>query len=178
MKNMKKYVALFVCALALVAIAGVGITNAYFTARTEAIGAIKVTANDIRVIPEEKNIDGQKAIYIKNDGLADCFARVKVIYPSTLIDCIEVVVENPSDWIEGDGFYYYKGYLKPGEKTPTKITVSYKDEKTDVLPDEFNVVVVTECLPVLDYDDYEAHGVPTTSTDWAKEFVEVKEDDL
>lgn len=181
MKNMKKYIALFVCAFALVATVGVSRTNAYFTARTEAAGTLKVKGyGELEVHPQEaQGANGEKVITVENTGDADCWVRVKVVHPSTVEVNVEPTVPNDPNWKNvGDYWYYTKILPAPAEGktsvTETSIEASVEiinGQLKDILP-EFKVVVVTECIPVL---DYEATEPPIDADGWAQEFKIVEE---
>lgn len=181
MKNIKKYIALFVCTLALVATAGVSRTNAYFTARTEAIGTLTVNGyTTLTVQPhEEKGANGEKVITVENSGDADCWVRVKVVHPSTVDVSVQPTIPDDPNWINvGEYWYYTKILPAPAEgktsATETSIEASVEiidGELKDILP-EFKVVVVTECIPVL---DYEATQPPIDADGWAQEFKIVEE---
>ena len=179
MKNMKKYIALFVCALALVASAGVSRTNAYFTARTEAIGHLKVSAKIVRTVPVEEGEELQKVIKVQNTGEADCWARVKLVYPSTVNVEVQPSIANDPNWKNvGEYWYYMKILPKPTGTAPSlsetsiKADVTIKDGDLKDVLSEFNVIVVTECIPVM---DYEVSEPPIEADGWAQEFKIVEE---
>lgn len=85
----------------------------------------------------------KKDVWVKNTGTAPLFVRVMVmplikstegvVLPLGIGDDLEI--DLGSDWVDGgDGFYYYKGKVEPGKKTPslfTKVTLS------DSLEDEY-----------------------------------------
>ncbi len=152
MKNWKRKAALFVCALTAVAAANVNTASAYFTARTEARGGYDVEAKEVKVIPDEQVSDLQKTITVKNTGEADCWARVKVLSGSLF----DITYGAGAGWSEGtaDDYWYYDKVLKSGESaTAITASISIKGEvDKDEFMSEFNVVVITECTPVL-YDE-------------------------
>lgn len=151
MNKMKKYIALFVCALTAVALATVSLTSAYFTARTQADGGHDVVAKDVITIPEEDVKGLTKTITIKNVGEADCWVRVKLFYSSDL----DIKYEAAEGWtLKDDGYWYYDEIVPKGatlDKAPLKASIEGVDEKVaaDKFFDEFNVVVITESTPVL-----------------------------
>lgn len=51
---------------------------------------------------------------------------------------------------ENDGYWHYEGVLPAGETTP-ELNISYTFPSGDDKPEEFNIVVIQECTPVL-YD--------------------------
>lgn len=103
----------------------------------------KITMSSVKGKIEETYIQGQeiypnqeveKRVWVANTGTVDMLVRVKVTlaWGDTLDEAGNVIV-NPDlgtdniiieydteHWLydEKDGYYYYKGVLKPGEKTP------------------------------------------------------------
>ena len=157
MKNWKKALALFVCALTAVAAANIDKASAYFTDHTEARGGYHVVAKEVKTFPDEKVSDLEKTITVKNVGEADCWARLKVISGSLF----DLALAPGDGWYDGgDGYWYYDTILTPDGKegphaaSPFKAAISIKGEvDPDEFMSEFNVVVITECTPVL-YDSY------------------------
>lgn len=161
MKNWKRYLALFVCALTAVTAANVNRASAYFTDHTEARGGYPVEAKDVITKVREEVSGLQKTITVENVGQADCWARVKVISGSLF----DITYGPGADWRDGgDGYWYYDKILNPATdtegtqiSTPITASISIRDEvDPDEFMSEFNVVVITECTPVL----YDSHGKP------------------
>ena len=160
MKNWKKTLALFVCALTAVTAANIKTASAYFTAHTEAKGGYHVVAKEVKTIPDEEVSELQKKITVKNVGEVDCWARLKVISGSLF----DIEYGPGAGWSDGgDGFWYYDQILTPDgidgpqTATPFTATISIKGEvDPDEFMSEFNVVVITECTPVL----YNGYGEP------------------
>lgn len=156
MKNAKRYAALFVCALAAVACVRTGTAGAYFTAYTTAAGGYDVVAKEVKMKPEE-DVDGlKKTILIENTGEVECWARLKVFNG----DAFDITYTHGEEWTQGeDGYWYYSEILQPGEKTASTVvaSIAFKEEiDRDEFMSDCNVVVVTECTPVL----YDATGKP------------------
>ena len=163
MKNWKRYLALFVCALTAVTAANVNQASAYFTDYTEAQGGLQAKA--IKIIADEYVSDLQKTITVKNVGEVDCWARAKVISGSLF----GITYEPGDDWRDGgDGYWYYDKILNPATDTegtqissPIKASITIEGEvDADEFMSEFNVIVITECTPVL----YDNQGQPYA--DW------------
>ena len=176
MKNWKRYLALFVCALTAVTAANVNKASAYFTDHTEAKGGYHVVAKDVKTIPEEQVSELQKTITVKNTGEVDCWARAKVISGSLF----DIAYGPGADWREGgDGYWYYDKILNPESdtevtqySTPITASISIKDEvDPDEFMSEFNVVVITECTPVL----YDSYGQPYANWELAAQQWEIDE---
>ena len=176
MKNWKKALALFVCALTAVAAANVNMASAYFTAHTEAKGGYHVAAKEVKTIPDEEVSELQKTVTVTNVGEADCWARLKVISGSLF----DLTFEPGEGWTDGgDGYWYYDKILNPASDesgtqsaTPFKVSISIKDEvDPDEFMSEFNVVVITECTPVL----YDENGQPYANWDLAAQHWEIDE---
>lgn len=148
----KKPIILASAALALTGALTVGSAMAYFTTYSTASGGVTMNMGFTETKPNENVDKDGKHVTIENIGKYDCFVRVKVF--SELTDEPEVVLGE--GWYAGeDGYYYYKpilpGRLGDGDDetfSTTELLVKYKfpaGEQTE----EFNIVVVQECTPVL-----------------------------
>lgn len=126
---------------------------AYFTTYASAKGGYELAAGPKTEIHEE--IDGlKKHIRIENTGEGDCFVRVK-IFAGGLTD-ISCPPEG-GNWQEGEGGYWYYGkILAPGETTDGLTASITIPEGMEGMADNFNVIVVQECTPVL----YRKDGTP------------------
>ena len=154
----KKLHAVLLCsALVLVMIltASSGVTGAYFTTYTMAKGGATVHAGaEIDVPKEEVNpMELTKDISLTNIGTHDCWARVRIIWPEGY-DVSDIYLSRRWEHTEGDEYWYYTSILEPGESTPehslkVKIKVPYGAQE------DFNVVVIEECVPVLNYTNPE-----------------------
>ena len=148
--------ALVAAAICLTASLSVGSALAYFTTYVTAQGSVPMdmgfTDTDIK---EKVDKDG-KHVTIKNTGQYDCFVRVKVFAPEN----IPLTYTAGEGWSQKsiDGYWYYDFVLTPGEMT-SELLVSYElpeapdsEGEADTRPDEINIVVVHEYVPVL-YDE-------------------------
>ena len=146
---------LLVIALALVLSISIGLTFAYFSDYTAAQGKAVLALGGQTEI--EENVDeNSKTVSIKNTGETNVVVRVQIIGPT------EMTIDASSPWVEHDGWYYYKGILKPGEngegeKTSGTLVAKTEfntDGKTD-LGDKYQIVVVQESAqPTYDDNDY------------------------
>ena len=155
----KKYFVI-AAALALVSLASVKTTMAYFTDTKQATGGVTLSLGDSRLTPHE-TVDGLiKHITVENTGNYDVFIRVKAVYGSNYDAS---VVENTSaGWeLKEDGYYYYKDVVKAHETAPElQLEISVKDDTA--VEDSFNVVILQEASLAI----YDADG--NVSVDWTK----------
>lgn len=130
---------------------------AYFTANASASGGRSISLGSQTEITEEFS-DWTKHIVIGNTGNNDCYVRVKVFSGSQF--SINFSQPEGNAWSEGEESYWYYNEIVPaGEQT------SVLDAKINVpeeYKDNFNVVVIQECTPVL----YREDGSPYA--DWSQ----------
>lgn len=152
----KKPVLLAAAALTLTATLTVGSAMAYFTAHSEASGAVRMNIGFTETEVDE-TVDGDgKHVTIKNIGDYDCFVRVKVF------SVIDVDYSPFSGWEDGgDGYWYYTPVLPAGGSTEELlVTFEYPVNTEEDKKEEFNIIVVQECTPVV----YDEAGSP--AADW------------
>ena len=148
----KKTLCLTAAALTLTAGLSVGSAMAYFTTYVTAQGGQELSLGFTEVIPDEEVSDWTKHIKIENTGDYDCFVRVKAFAP------VELTYNAPNGgWTAGDkGYWYYDKVLPAGKKTETELNIKYTFPSVNDKPEEFNIVVIQECTPVL----YDENGNP------------------
>lgn len=156
MKMMNRYgkvIAMSAAALAMTAALSVEGAMAYFTTYTEAGGSGTVSLGPKTEIDEDVS-EMTKHVTITNTSDNECFVRVKV-FSGTDVACTPA----GGNWSykEGDGYWYYGPIVVPGE---TADQLDVKIEYTGAEPQDFNVVVVQECTPVI----YDEDG--TATADW------------
>ena len=62
-------------------------------------------------------------------------------------------------WTDGgDGYWYYNDVLQAGQTTEKELNITYKFPSGDQKPEEFNVVVIQECTPILYDEDGNAYA--------------------
>ena len=107
-------------------------------------------------VPDEKVDENGKHVTIKNTGKYDCFVRVKAFAP------VELTYNAPDGgWSAGKDDYWYYDEVLPAEKTTgSELNITYTFPSGDDKPEEFNIVVIQECTPVL----YDEDGSPYA--DW------------
>lgn len=166
MKIWKKYgkvIAMSAAALSMTAALTVESSLAYFTTYVSSGGGGTVSLGTSTEIHEEVS-DMTKHVTIENTSENDCWVRVKVFAGAA-------ITYTPSGmrWREdADGYWYYTEIL-PGKEPDTPddepgLMTEALDVKITVPEgfdgDDFNVVVVHECVPVF----YDNNGEPYA--DW------------
>ena len=152
----KKPLIMAAATLALTGTLAVGSAMAYFTTYSTAGGGVTMNMGFTETIPNEEVDENGKNITITNTGDYDCFVRVKAFAP------VELTYNAPDGgWTDGgDGYWYYDEVLPAGETTSHELNITYKFPSGDEKPEEFNIVVIEECTPVL----YQEDGTPYA--DW------------
>ena len=150
----KKPLIMATAALALTGTLAVGSAMAYFTTYTTAGGGVTMNMGFTETIPNETVDKDGKHVTITNTGDYDCFVRVKAFAPMELT----YTAPNGGWKAENDGYWHYEGVLPAGETTPElkELNISYKFPEGKDKPEEFNIVVIQECTPVL----YDENGKP------------------
>ena len=145
----KKPLIMAAATLALTGTLAVGSAMAYFTTYSTAGGGVTMNMGFTETIPNEEVDENGKHITITNTGDYDCFVRVKAFAP------VELTYNAPDGgWTDGgDGYWYYDEVLPAGETTSHELNITYKFPSGDEKPEEFNIVVIEECTPVLYHED-------------------------
>lgn len=161
MKDFKKYGRLAVmsaAALGMTAALTIEGATAYFTTYVSAGGSQVVSLGAETEIHEEVS-NMTKHISIENASATnDCFVRVKVFCGNELaINYTQA--DGGSNWYRGeDDYWYYRPILAAGATTTVLDAQIVLPEGFD--KDNFNVVVIQECTPVV----YDASG--NAVADW------------
>lgn len=170
MKDWKRYGKLAVVsavALGMTAVLTIEGAMAYFTTYVSAGGSQIVNLGAETEIHEDVS-NMTKHISIENaSAINDCFVRVKVFCGGELtIDYTET--EGNQNWYLGnDGYWYYRPILAAGATTTVLDAKIVLPEDFD--KDNFNVVVIQECTPVV----YDAAGNATA--DWTTTYSDYEE---
>ena len=136
---------LMTVALLLIAAAGIGKANAYFTSYTNAAGAQTLKLGDVTEI-EEKMDKNRTLVVIKNNDNSDqpVYVRVMAFGPADVpLTC------SGTNWVDGgDGYWYYNDgtndiAVQPGEST-AEFVAEIEFPEADKDSKDFNVVVVYE----------------------------------
>ena len=166
-------IALAVCCIALLS-AG---TAAYFTIQATAYNVITTGVLDI-TLHEKMNEDADpdtpleelpdwedkfdvmpgakfsKIAYVENTGEQDLYARVRITKQITSEDGKELptgilhLTMDTADWIEKDGWFYYKTVLTPGQATDPLLKSVYFDVAMDNPYQNATAVVLVEAQAV------------------------------
>ena len=154
----KKPLIMAAATLALTGTLAVGSAMAYFTTYSTAGGGVKMNMGFTETVPKEEVDKDGKHITIENTGDYECYVRVKVFAGSQYQEGL-VYSDESGKWTPGDdGYYYYSDVIAPGAKSE-ELLVKISNMN---LPKDFNVIVVSECTPVI----LDAEGNP--SADWTK----------
>lgn len=152
----KKTIGLAAAACILVAGATAGSAMAYFTTYAEAEGSQTLSLGMTTTIPDEEVSNWTKHIRVQNTGDYSCYVRVKVFAGSQLEGRLSFSDES-GKWTPGaDEYYYYSDIVAPGASSDE---MKIKIDSTG-LDQDFNIIVVQECTPVL----YDENGNPYA--DW------------
>ncbi len=162
MKIMKKYgriIAASVVALGMTATTDVGGAMAYFTTYVSSAGSGTVDLGSSSLIHEDPVVDMTKKIRVENTSENECFVRVKV-FSGNIVDFHQTFSqeEGESNWTKGEDDYWYYGPILEG-KNPDDETGPMTEALNVAIDvpegydrEDFNVVVIQECVPVF-YDE-------------------------
>lgn len=158
MRREKKILGLTAAAFLLAAGACAEPALAYFTTHVSASGGHELQLNFTTTVPEEEMRPWEKVLSVKNTGTEDCYVRVSAFAGED----IGLNWAADGNWSDGgDGYWYYKSPLAPGDAAEG---ISVKIDKGD-REDAFNVIVVQECALV----SYGEDGAPLgwDQADWS-----------
>lgn len=159
MKRIRIWLPVF--AVAMLFLAGIKSSWAYFTTYTKAKGGYTIELGNETKITEEFDSWTKKVSISSKEGSQPVYIRVKAFCGSEY----ELVYSDDSGkWTPGeDGYYYYSDIVNGGETTNilnVRIENVPKGEEVKE-PDSFQVVVVYESTPVQYHED----GTPFA--DWS-----------
>lgn len=152
----KRNLILAVLALVLAVTVSVPSALAYFTTYVRAAGTKPVHLAEETRLKEPKPVDWTKHLTVTaQDGSEPVFVRARAFAPDGL-----TLTYSGENWTQNGDFWYYGPSIKGGESA-AELLIKIDNIPQDVKEDEnFNVVVVYECTPVL----YDAQGNETA--DW------------
>ncbi len=165
----KKCLCLTAAAVMLTAGPAVGRAMAYFTANAEASGGVTLNMDFTEIIPNEEIVSKVKQISITNTGAVECYVRVKVVTGAAYQELLTYEYA-PEAWEQrdGDGYFYYKEIVPP-EGNTDMLKAGLVNVETKALEDgleDFNVIVVAECTPVLYAEDGSPYADWDADTGW------------
>lgn len=138
--------AALILSLCLIFALAVGTTVALLVAHTNAV-TNTFTAAKSKITIEEKTDNGSKSeIYVKNEGTATSYVRVKLV--CNWVDKDGNVSATPapvptitnSDWFVKDGIYYYKTPVAPNDQTSNLLNGN-PIEQPEGAPDGYHLEV-------------------------------------
>ena len=141
--------ALLAAAVTLTASLSVGSALAYFTTYCTAEGSVTMNMGFTDTDIDEYVKEG-KHIKIRNTGGYDCFVRGRAFAPNDVVLSQEETTKEHWTYNESDHYWYYNGVLSAEQETE-ELWIQYTLDANSAA-DEFNIIVVYECTPVL-YDD-------------------------
>lgn len=139
MNKRKKY-GFLILSCVLVAVLSFGISYAFLIDKAYRSNSFTVGETVIEVTeefsPPDELIPGDafvKKPWITNTGNLPAFIRAQIAFSNLSAQDFCELDLNTADWNDGgDGYYYYKSLLQPGEKTkPLFTTVTIKENKQD-----------------------------------------------
>lgn len=155
-----KLIGLAAAALVMTAALTLEGVSAYFTTYVSAGGSKVVSLGSSTELVDEV-VAMIKQISVKNLSGNECYVRVRVFYAEeTGIKVTYIYDKEKWEYNSTDGYWYYQEIL-PADGTTERLDVKIDTDGLDTDKiDNFNVVVVQECTPVV----YDEDGKPTA--DW------------
>lgn len=153
----KKPICLAVAAFTLTAGVSIGSTMAYFTTYATASGGAQISLGSTTITPQDDVVAMEKRIAVENTGDFDCFVRVKVLAGEKYQEGLEFIPDKEGFWSEGEDGYYYYSQIVPAtdseDKKKNGVSTTFSVKINDMgSEDDFNVIVIQECTPVI-YDE-------------------------
>ena len=170
--SMRKCLCLAAAAVVLASGPAVGRAMAYFTANAEAKGSVTLNMNFTEIEPDEEIVSKVKRISIQNTGDVECYVRVKIFAGQKYQNLLSYEGSSVK-WNQNaeDGYFYYSDIVMPQGSTdddpPLLVKLEMLESKAleDGLED-FNVIVIAECTPVLYHEDGSPYADWDANTGW------------
>lgn len=173
MKKIKFNRQICLAAVAFMLLAGACVKDAmaYFTTYATAKGSVQMNLEFTETVPNDDVKDKVKTVSVTNDKDYPCFVRLKVFVGNKFSEVVSIL--SGSNWNLEDGYYKYNAILEPGVTTSdfkVDLTQAFaiKPEAGDL--DEFNVIIIQECAPVV----YDSNG--NAYADWSGSHYTIYED--
>lgn len=141
--------AALILSLCLIFALAVGTTLALLKANTAPVtNTFKAATSEIKI--EEKTDDGIKSeIYVKNEGTATSYVRVKLVMNWVSDDDSKTISATPvnitpsitGNWFEKDGIYYYKTPVGPNMTTDNLLQEGNPIKQPEGAPDGYHLEV-------------------------------------
>ncbi|MEG0971629.1 MAG: SipW-dependent-type signal peptide-containing protein [Lachnospiraceae bacterium] len=146
---------LFVFAIGFLAMAAIGVTLAFFTAKDETKNTIQM--GKIKVDVSETVIEGKKTDVgvIVKEGSVPCWVRIFVELPigmqqQTLVETVPIQNELGPNWTKSGNYYYYN--LPLGGKSTDETVILFDEIKSlqklekDQIQKELDIIVYAEAI--------------------------------
>lgn len=150
--------------IALVLLAIIGGIAAYFADGDTKTNRLRIGSNDIKIIedfnpPEdiEPGTSFKKEVTIKNTGLSNCYARVKVVFTRSDMKDVSIIDWNTSSWKydESDGYYYYNKPLKKDEiSDPLMENVTISEFAEAEKLNSYDIIIYAESIQADTFENY------------------------
>ena len=152
---MKKYfrTALLTClALVLLLGASAGPSHSYFTTYVTAQGGYTIHLEDVDTDVLDEVEGNVKSVQIISTGEDACYVRVRLFCGES----VDLDFQGEGWTYYDDGYYYYSEKLGPaGSENPADRTtvLSITMKAKDGMDKDYDVIVISECIPVLTMED-------------------------
>lgn len=155
---------LLACLLAATALSiSVGSTYAYYVSSTTANNRFTVGENTAAITEEYTPVTAvrpggtyRKVVKVTNEKSVDCYVRLRVSFSNDEAMTFANVNYNTSDWIESDGYWYYKQALPVGASTNELFSkVTFAPDAPEYLLDRFDIHVEMETVQKGTWTTYE-----------------------
>ncbi|NCB92770.1 MAG: hypothetical protein EOM40_09465 [Clostridia bacterium] len=165
-KIKKRPIILAAAALGLTISLSVGGALAYFTTYSTASGSALLDIGFTETSIEENVENGVKSVVVANIGDYSCFVRARIFAAEGMTGNI-----SGEGWSDGgDGYWYFNSVVAAGAKTNAlNININYPTNEGEDKVEDFNVIVVQECTPVV----YSETGDPIA--DWNQVYTDSQE---
>jgi hypothetical protein len=166
MKNLRreKRAVIAMAAVGMLLVSGLSVPQslAYFTTYVTAEGGYTLHLGSTNTEIQEDYYEGSKHIQIENQGEKDCYVRAKAFGGQMV-----TLSYSGEGWMEGaDGYWYYSEIVPAGGMTKELVvTIQPKDG----LKQDYDVIVVQECAPVLYDENGTAYGCSADNV-WSQAF--------
>lgn len=126
LRNKNNRIFMIAAAVFLAAAVIGGVTMALNLARASSLTNTFSVGSVDTEIEENVNSEGTKEPYVKNTGESNCLVRMRATVSP---EDAKVELEGFNElWLynEGDGFYYYQGFVELGKRTEVPLFTTYK----------------------------------------------------
>lgn len=164
-KGRKKIVSAFlILAVCISALIMSGNIIAYLSDGDTVTNTMTIGGNRVELVEDfkppsklEPGVTFTKDVKVKNVGKNECYVRMKAVFTDSAMgdDCTLDWNTQDYEFMEEDGYYYYKEVLKRGEETPSLFTtVSLSESISEEQIKDFDILVYVETCQTYDFDDY------------------------